>query len=171
MRDDFPPPEDYSEKEVYAFFGLAAYYGQVLEKGLVNMVVVYRAFGLPITPKQFDDLFNEHESKTFGQLLVLAKKHGIPIPDSISKLLSEALNKRNYLNHHFFADHAGHFAAEKTRKLMIERLCSYIELFRNADRASETVYKPILTKMGLTDEFIEKHVSDLLMEAAKDKIP
>ena len=29
-----PEPDDYSEKEVYAFFGLAAYNAQVLEKGL-----------------------------------------------------------------------------------------------------------------------------------------
>jgi hypothetical protein len=52
--DGAPEPENYSEKEVYAFFGLAAYSAQVLEKGLVNMVVAFKTFGAKISRDEFD---------------------------------------------------------------------------------------------------------------------
>src|SRR5258708_27713831 len=123
MHDDYPPPESYDEKEVYAYFGLAAYGAQVLEKALVNMVALYKTVGLPITRTQFDQVFEEYDSKTIGQLLKLARKHGIAMSTRASVLLDEALQRRNYLNHDFFADHAGHWSAEDTRKVMIERLC------------------------------------------------
>lgn len=80
-----PDPEDYSEKEVYAFFGLAAYSAQVLENGLVNMVVAFKTFGARITRDQFDEIFSEHDSKTLGKLLQEARSQKVPIPDETDR--------------------------------------------------------------------------------------
>jgi hypothetical protein len=43
---DVPVPEDSDPKEVYAFFGLCAFHAQVLEQGLINLVVGLKTRGL-----------------------------------------------------------------------------------------------------------------------------
>jgi len=164
-----PEPEDYSEKEVYAFFGLAAYSAQVLEKGLVNMVVTFKTFGLPITRAEFDVIFDAHDSRTLGQLLRVARDRHIPIPDETDKLLGQALEKRNYLNHDFFADHAGHFMTESGRRMMIQRLSDLISLFKNADWHCEPIYRPLLERMGVTEQSLQKHAREFIERAQHDK--
>ena len=166
---DIPEPEDYSEKEVYAFFGLAAYSAQVLEKGLVNLVVTFKTFGLPITRAQFDVIFEAHDSCTLGQLLRAARDHHIPIPDDTDELLTQALEERNYLNHDFFADHAGHFMTESGRRTMIQRLSDLASLFNGADRLCEPIYRPLLERMGVSEESLQQHAHELIERAKHDK--
>lgn len=166
--NEIPEPEDFSEKETCAFFGLAAYNAQVLEKGLVNMVTVFDTVGLRITRKEFDDLFAKYDSKTIGQLLRAAREKSIPIPQKTSELLDEAQKRRNYLNHDFFADHAGHFMSEDGRRVMIQRLIELTRLFRAADRAAEKIYQPIMAKMGLTEEQLAKHAAELVEKAKRE---
>jgi hypothetical protein len=65
-----PEPEDFGCKEVYAFFGLAAYWAQVLERGVINLAV-----GLEIgkssnvTRQLVDELFARFDVRTLGRLL------------------------------------------------------------------------------------------------------
>ena len=167
--NSIPEPEDYSEKEVYAFFGLAAYSAQVLEKGFVNMVVTFKTFGLPITRAEFDLIFDAHDSRTLGQLLRAARDHHIPIPDNTDMLLKQALEKRNYLNHDFFADHAGHFMTENGRRTMIRRLRDLTLVFNGADRLCEPIYRPLLERMGVSEESLQKHTQELIERARYDK--
>jgi len=164
-----PEPEDYTEKEVYAFFGLAAYSAQFLEKGFVNMVVTFKTFGLPITRAEFDEIFSAHDSRTLGQLLRTARDLHIPIPDDTDKLLMQALEKRNYLNHDFFADHAGHFMTESGRRTMIQRLRDLILLFKGADRLCEPIYLPLLERMGVSEQSLQKHAQELIARAKHDE--
>jgi hypothetical protein len=163
-----PEPEDCSQKEAYPFFGLAAYYAQVLEKGLVNMVVAFKTVGMSITQDQFDAVYETHDSKTFGQLVSAARAHQIPIPDKTRRLLEEALRSRNQLNHHFFADHAGHMATEAGRRTAIRRLSDLIRLFRAADRAIEPIYQPLLQKAGVTNEVMKQHIQRIVADGARD---
>jgi hypothetical protein len=61
MTDEFevPVPEDYSQKEMYAFFGLTAYWAQVAEYAALNLAVVLK---LPevraVDQRLFEDVFN-----------------------------------------------------------------------------------------------------------------
>ena len=162
---DVPAPDDLSEKEVYAFFGLAAYTAQVLEKALVNMVVLFRTSGLRISQAEHDEIFADHDSRTIGQLLKRAQAADIRIPDETKRLLEDALKQRNYLNHDFYADYAGHFMTEEGRGVMIERLSDLVRLFERAERACEPIYSPLMKKLGVTPESIEHHVQRLVAEA------
>jgi hypothetical protein len=163
--NDVPSPDDYSEKEVYAFFGLAAYSVQVLEKALVNMVVIFRTCGLPISVEQYDEVFADHDSKTIDQLVRRAQAASIPIPEETQLLLEQALDRRNYLNHDFYADYAGHFMTEEGRSVMIDRLRELTRLFQRAERACEPIYLPLMKKMGVTAESVEQQVQALMAEA------
>jgi hypothetical protein len=160
---EIPEPSDCGEKEVYAFFGLASYSAQVLEKGITIMVVAFRCKGLRITRSEFDTLYAEHNKKTFGQLLVRARKI-ISIPDDIDSLLEEALLKRNWLMHHYFADRAAQFMTETGRRQMLSELQSLIRIFMEADRATEPIYMPILQEFGVTEERIEILIRDMVKD-------
>ena len=163
-----PEPEDYSVKEVYAFFGLAANSVQVLEKGLVNMVVTFKTFGLRITRADFDVIFESHDSRTLGQLLRAARDHHIPIPNDTDTLLTQALAKRNHLNHDFFTDHAGHFMTESGRRTMIQRLRDLTLLFNDADRHCVPIYRPLLEQRGISEETLQKHAQELIERSKHD---
>ncbi len=165
---EIPEPEDHGSKEVYAFFGLASYCAQVLEKGLVNMVVVFRCRGLVITRSEFDALFEEHDKKTLGQLLHRARSI-VKIPTSVDSLLGEALQKRNWLTHHYFADRSVAFTMESGRKDMILELQEMIKLFKETDTATEPIYLPVMKERGLTEERVLELMSEMKDEYLKEK--
>jgi hypothetical protein len=124
---------------------------------------------LPITRAEFDVIFDAHDSRTFGQLLRAARDHQIPIPDETEKLFTEALKKRNYLNHDFFADHAGHFMSEGGRRTMIQRLRDLTLIFKGADELCEPIYRPLLERMGVSEESLRKRTEELIEKAEHDK--
>lgn len=152
---DFPEPEGFDPKEVYAFYGLAAYSGQVLEKGLVNLVAALHTDGVSITRSQFDTLFDRFDSSTFGQLVREARAK-IQIPAESEVLLAEALAKRNWLVHDFFADNAAAFMTEPGCVKMIAELRELVDLFERADRGVEKLCLPIVERRGLTEERINQ---------------
>ena len=152
---EIPEPDNYSAKEVFTFFGLAAYQGQVLEKGLVNLILVFQARGLRITRPEIDALFYKLDRKTFGQLLNRARDI-VPIPKNTDNLLGDALRKRNWLAHNFFADRAVEFSLEDGRAHMIRELQTMVRLFQQANEASYELQRDIMSEMGLDEEWIEK---------------
>ncbi len=160
---EIPEPDDYGPKEVFAFFGLASYSAQVLEKGLIIMVIAFRCKGLRITRREFDVLYAEYNKKTLGQLLIRARK-SISIPDNVDSLLDEALLKRNWLMHHYFADRAVQFTTEIGRRQMLSELQSLIRIFIEADLATESIYTPILEEFGVTGESVEKLIEEMVKE-------
>jgi hypothetical protein len=165
---DIPEPENFDIKEVYAFMGLATYAAQVLEKSLVNLLAFLYTDGLLITQQQFDTIFDRYNKKTFGQLVQDARTK-IQIPDSTEALLGEALPKRNWLVHGFFADHAVAFGTAIGRRDMIETLRSLTGLFERADREVTSLYYPILQRRGASQDSIAKFASEMVANFSKER--
>jgi hypothetical protein len=71
---EIPEIDNCCDKEPFAFFGLTAYYAQVLEEAALNLAVVLR---LPevnlISQELFLGLYDSLGRRTFGQLLKVAK--------------------------------------------------------------------------------------------------
>lgn len=160
---DIPEPEGADAKEVYAFYGLAAYCAQVLEKGLVNLATGLHIDGLSITRAQFDTLFNRFDSATFGQLINAARV-SIQIPSATETVLAEALAKRNRLMHDFFADNAAAFMTDRGRAQMIVELRDLVDLFQRADREVDELLEPIAIRRGLTEELINQLAAEMVEE-------
>ena len=160
---EIPEPDDYGSKEVFAFFGLASYHAQVLEKGLTIIVVAFRCKGLHITRNEFDALYTEHNKITLGQLLNKARK-SIPIPNEVDAILEEALLKRNWLVHHYFADRAVQFNTEIGRRQMLSELKALIRIFTEADHATEKMYTPILEESGVTEEQVKMLIEEMVRD-------
>lgn len=89
MARSIPEREGSDPKEVFAFFGLAAYHGQVLEQELIIFAVVLHLSGRTgISRAYVDALFDTFEARTFGQLLREARSL-IAIPPDLEDKLAE----------------------------------------------------------------------------------
>ena len=163
---NIPEIDNCCDKEPYAFFGLAAYWAQTLESGALNLAIVLR---LPdvnlVTQDLFEELYSELTRKTLGQLLSQAKK-AIDISEANIKYLDEALELRNILTHHYFREHAEDFVSEVGRQEMKEELQGIISKFKNADKILDSIYLPLWEKYGVNEEFIERELEQMRIEAA-----
>jgi hypothetical protein len=159
--DHVPEAESAELKEVYAFFGLAAYMGQVLEKSFVTFLAILRSEGVLITRAQYIAISDYLDTRTLGQLLREAKS-AIAIPAADAALLEEALRLRNHLVHQFFADHAPASMTEPGRALMIEDLRIRTATFQRAEATMVRLSEPTLLKYGLTPERAEAAGAELV---------
>lgn len=156
--------EDEHVKAVYAYFGLAIYFSQVLEHGLVNALVFLdllpRRAGRPVPKeewfKEFDSFMDQHFETTLGKM-IRSLKSVISVPDELESLLAAALKKRNFLAHHYFKERAAEFMTRTGRDEMISELHETRILFEQADDKLDKVVKPLRERFGLTDEQLEQH--------------
>lgn len=159
--------EDEHVKAVYAYFGLAIYFSQVLEHGLVNALVFIdllprrAGHSLPKQEwfKEFDSFMNQHFETTLGKI-IRSLKSVITVPEELESLLLVALKKRNFLAHHFFKDRAAEFVTKAGRDEMISELQEARMLFERADDKLDEVVKPLRERFGLSDEQLEQHFKD-----------
>jgi hypothetical protein len=152
-------------KEVYARFGLAMYYAQVLEHGLVNAMVC-----LQLLPNMravardheqwsvaIDGFMDRQVQTTLGQM-IKAFGGGSDVPPDLERLLRRALEKRNWLAHHYFRERADEFVTHDGRLRMISELEIVRKLLDDADRALDLFIKPVRERYGITDEWIEREL-------------
>ncbi|HED54470.1 MAG TPA: hypothetical protein ENJ00_09775 [Phycisphaerales bacterium] len=160
------PEIDYDDpKELWAFFGLASYYAQVLEQGLVNLVVAIRVMDSnAMKAGTIEDLFNKESWNTFGQLLKNAKRL-VDISDELSVELEEALGKRNYLAHRFFVGHDVDIRSEHGRRGMIEELRSILILLKSVDIKLDLLWQTAFEKLGITQAVRDQGFHDMQVES------
>ena len=154
-----------TSKEVYARFGLAVYYGQVLEHGLVNAMVILRLIphrqAVAHDHEQWsaavDEFMDHHFQTTLGRM-IKAFREVSDVPPDLEDLLSRVLEKRNWLAHHYFRERADEFVTDAGRLRMIEELEIVRQLFADADRTLDSFVRPVRERYGITDEWIERKV-------------
>ncbi|MGY6564954.1 MAG: hypothetical protein ACXIU5_09485 [Halomonadaceae bacterium] len=126
---EIPGIDNCCDKEVFAFFGLAAYYAQVLEEAALNLAVVLR---LPevnlISQELFLDLYCSLGRRTFGQLFKVAKSN-LNLSDEDAEFLGATLELRNMLIHRFFRERAEDFISEVGRQEMKKELQAILSEF------------------------------------------
>ncbi|MFH1674662.1 MAG: hypothetical protein ABIF87_14725 [Pseudomonadota bacterium] len=164
--------EDEHVKTVYAHFGLAFYFAQVLEHGIVNMLVFVdllpKRAGKPIPRKQWIkelDLFlNSHFQMTLGKM-IRSFKEVMDVPEDLEILLSTALKKRNFLAHDYFRERATEFMSYQGREKMIEELDKNKLFFEQADTRLNEIIEPLRKRSGITDEHLQKALDELRLKA------
>ncbi len=161
--------EDEQVKEVYAHFGLAIYLAQVLEHGIVNclsisVLVPSRRENIASQEKwiqELDSFESMNFEKTLGQLIKFLKSE-VNVAVDLEQLLKNALLERNRLVHRFFREKVEDFLIQTGRDKMVEELKSAQELFVKADRALDVFIRPLREKYGITDEFVNKIMDEML---------
>ncbi|MCF5888247.1 hypothetical protein [Aeromonas veronii] len=152
------------EREVYAFYGLAAFHAQCAEKSLVNFAMGYRVLDETIlTQEQWLEIYDKTNDKTFGRLLGEVKSKA-GLSHDLKIYLEDALRKRNWLAHDFFYDYASHFSDFEGRVEMINELQRLIRTFQIADHEIEKLSLKIWEKFGVTEEWIQTEMMAQLAE-------
>ncbi len=161
-----PEPEGSGPKEVFAFFGRAAYYGQVLEQELIIFAVMLHLSGRTrLTQLDVEALFGAFQSRTFGQLLREAGSL-TTIPPDLEARLMDALNRRNDLAHKFFARRSEDFMSDAGRVEMIEELRRATVLFEEVDAGVTAIREPLSQKLGISQDLAKQELDKMRARAA-----
>ena len=167
--------EEEEIKEIYARFGVAMYFAQVLEKDLVNALTVLdflpshlRAAASPqawlIEVVAFMDC---HFESTLGKLIrSFAAVTSVPL--ELEELLRQALSKRNWLAHEYFRERVTGFLTPEGRGGMIEELEDSRALFERVAARLEELVVPVRQRYGLTQKKIEELQRAMIAKARGD---
>lgn len=118
------PADQYA---LYAEFGITAEKAQVLEVAAGNVALGFLAMFMntdEISPEQtemYRAVVDDVNRQTLGRLLKHLK-HIVTFDDSLITITDEALERRNYLTHHFFRTHNFGLYSEDGRKMMMAEL-------------------------------------------------
>ena len=161
-------------KEVYARFGLAVYYAQVLEHGIVNALVIldlipsrrHRAHSADEWGSEIDAFMDRHFQATMGRMMRNLRDL-TQVDDNLEQLLSGALCKRNWLVHDFFRLRAKEFMSSPGRDQMLSEVDRCRDLFQSADKRLEATVAPLRREAGLTDELLAREYERMKKEAKK----
>jgi len=162
-------------REVYARFGLALYFAQVLERGIVNALIFLdlipnRSKRLRSTKEwetEYDAFASRHFQKTLGGL-IRALGEVKAVPDELEKLLASALHERNRLAHYYFWERADEFMTTPGCNRMITELAAARDLFDHADKRLMQITAAIRTRHGFTEERIEMMVLERLTTVSRN---
>lgn len=154
--------ESWQTREVYAKYGLAMYFAQCLETGLVNLLVALKLKDRDkITISDIDSLIGINYEKTLGKL-IYSLKEAMEISEDIETNLKELLDIRNYLAHRYFRVKAIDFMKKDGRQHMLSELECFISKLEGGDKKIESITAVIAEQYGITDETIYNSVEDLL---------
>lgn len=154
--------ESWQTREVYAKYGLAMYFAQCLETGLVNLLVALKLKDRDkITISDIDSLIGINYEKTLGKL-IYSLKEAMEISEDIETNLKELLDIRNYLAHRYFRVKAIDFMKKDGRRHMLSELECFISKLEGGDKKIESITAVIAEQYGITDVTICNSVEDLL---------
>lgn len=156
-------------KEVFARFGLAYYESEVLHRGLCHIYVFCTfASKTDITSPRVEEKFAHAYSLTLGS--VNDKIQSI-IPEDLKLIFDQAVEKRNYLAHHFWFERAEKFLSDSGKKEMIEELTGYTELFSKADEMADQILEPKLKEFGFSDADFQIALEEIKKGKAMEPFP
>jgi hypothetical protein len=146
-------------KEVYARFGLAYYLGEVLHRGLCNSYafLTFEKFE-DITRPRIEEKLVHAFSLTFGQVI---KELEDFFPSELDEQFQVALEKRNFLAHHFWYERVPLMGNEQGLVRMLNELSEIGQLFNDLDGEVNKILEPRRIELGITDEVIDDLMSEL----------
>jgi hypothetical protein len=160
-RPQIPEPDYDDPREIYAWYGLAAYSAQLLEQGLTNLFVGLRILGKQVpTWGDVRSLYEDADRKSLGQLL-RAVRELVPFDPALEGQLDEALKKRNYLIHRFFIEHSENLLSAVGRERIIDEFRTIIAQFKAVDHQVDDLWLAIWRRYGFSEERIQSELQEV----------
>ena len=159
-REDDLDDHNYQVREVYAQYGLSSYLGQVMEKGIVNLLTLHANVRSPNpTQQSFDVFFEKFAGHTLGRLIVAVEQTFTTEVETVAAL-RRALPIRNALAHDFFWNRATQFMSFSGRGAMIAEIVSMHDPFQSADALVSALVRRVAEVGGITPEQFEANLTD-----------
>ena len=157
-------------KDVFAWYGAAAYAAQCFEVELVTLLLgIYRLNHPNGSLEGLDKVDVELSKKNLGQLYVELRKH-VEIGDSFGKLLQSYKDRRNYLTHHFFYANGKKLATHRGCNEMIEELQEISDTLQEADAIAQNISKVVRKASGIPEEELQKQARATMDRELKEEL-
>lgn len=154
---------DSQDKIIFAYFGLAIYKWQCLEKEFENMLWIKNIFINNVTSlEEFDDLVNEVEWKRhtmWKQINELKKIYSFS--EKIEMELIEVLEMRNYLIHKYFKENIQKLSSMQWIKETLKYFTDFIERASLLDKELQIYTDDYKKKLWITDEKLNIIINNL----------
>lgn len=155
-------------REVWAHFGVVAFQVSHLEEALVTILLALaKRDGRVVTPEQFDQMerrIHFIDKKTLGTLLKDVRKV-VPATPEAEAVLKGAVERRNYLMHHFFRERLFALSTVEGRQRMLAELEEAQESIFLAVQSALGVLNEIGRQSGITREEVEQEAEMLRQQA------
>lgn len=148
---------------VFAYFGLAIYFGQCLEETFSIMLWTDRIFKKKVKSNaEVNEIIDaiENSRMTMGNFINEVKQC-YNLTNSIVNQLKNILEKRNYLVHKYFKLHIAKVYTAVGQLEMIEYFCNFIDESIQLDDKLNEYYRIYTDKLGVTEERIEQLMSEM----------
>jgi hypothetical protein len=146
-------------KEVFAWFGGAGYAAQCFEVELCTLLLLVRRLKDPSATRQhLEDLDTKLSKRNLGTLLRELAKHLTIRPD-FQAMLDGYLDRRNYLMHRFFFDHASDLLSAAGCQKMISELKGIHASLNEADQIAQAMSANIRKALGMSEDQVQALVS------------
>lgn len=116
-------------RDIFAFFGKAMYLAQIVEKGMMNIVLIDKLKN-SITKSRLDELSSELTKLTFGQLKRQIKETQ-QFTESELKKIDSFQDKRDFLTHSYWWERGVELSIEESHLNIIKELNEIGDSFEN----------------------------------------
>lgn len=161
--------DDWEQREVYAHFGVAIYFCQVVETGLVNYLLLLRRATETgdVSEIEVDDLFLELFGNTLGRNIMNVKRIlGEQGDWVLADQMADVLKLRNELVHHWMRERVIQQGTSENRLAMIGELQDATAKLQDADRVLGERTQAMMAKAGVPEQFVHSE-HQRLMELAE----
>lgn len=147
-------------KEVYARFGRAYYYAEVLHRGLCNFYSLSQIPPTgPVTRTRVEEHLRTAFESTLGQLIARLE---VKLPASLLQRLTVALERRNFIAHHFWYERIHMMSSPSGIEAVVAELSQDTELFCEVDTEIGKLSEPLLSRIGITLEHLTMALNEML---------
>lgn len=158
--------ESEHSKELFAYYGLAVYYGQAMEQQLVNLILLTKmSQGKAMSEEELEELYERKMSSSLGQLIHEARHHITFSEEDIIRL-NELWQQRNRIVHHFFKERIHETFSPEGRTRMIKELSDFKERAQELEVTLHQYTSEWIAELGLNDESAEAWAALERMQAA-----
>jgi len=149
-------------REVYARFGAAYYFSEVLHRGLSNAYVIAPFEGRDgVTGPRVDERMANAFSLTLGQLIESLRPW---LSAHLLERLGAAARRRNYLAHHFWFEKAHLMFSDGDLAGLAHELEEHRAFFDEVSAEADAHFQPLAERLGITAE----RVQDAMLAMAAD---
>ncbi len=143
--------DEQRRKDVFAWFGAAAYHAQCFEVELqILLILTHRLEHPDATPDELEDFDVRLSRRTLGRLLRDLRERFTLHPD-FDALLDGYRVKRNYLMHEYFFTNAKELLTAEGCGAMVTELRALADSLREADAIARALSKRMRRILGISE--------------------
>jgi hypothetical protein len=162
--------DDGKHRLIYAYFGLAIYFAQVLEETFSIMLWTDRIFKKKVkTNSEVSEIIDkiENSKKTMGGF-INEVKNSYKLTDQLIEDLKETLEIRNYIVHKFFKLEIQKCYSELGHREILKFFGDFIDQTKKIDNDLNDYYKKYTDRLGFTQEKINE-LTDQMKKAELER--